>query len=486
MKDDPPVKSGGTGVALTRSDNLRFCFISLGILLHATNETMTATMIPMMVDDLSGVEYVGWSLAAYELGAIAAGAAAGRLVSYISLRANLMLAAFLFAAGTSVCAAAPTMMFFLAGRLLSGLGGGALVSLAYVAVERLFPQSTWPRLFGVVAAVWGVAAFGGPLVGALLSEALSWRWAFALFSLLGVLMAATGYFAMASKAVLQQWRGAAKAPPFPFLSLLVLVIAFILIASAGVGIELLRSSTLLIVGLIVLGLFFYVDTLKPNSRLFPSKVFDWYTPLGCGMSMFAAFAVSTCSLSVYGSLLLVSLHDVPILTIGFIIAAESVAWSTVAIVVAGASSATERRFIVSGAVMITAGIAGFGFAIGSGSLPLITACALLQGSGFGLSWSFVSRQIVASAPPEERTLAASSVPTMFRIGYALGATVAGLIANAAGFSEGFTRAEAERTSTWVFLAFLPIAFIGCAAAFALTARLRCREQAAGAARALSG
>src|SRR5918911_1851339 len=77
-------------------DLARFCFISCGILLHATNETMIATIMPAMVNDLSGVQLVGWSLAVYELGAITAGAAAGRLVSYIRLRTNMAGAAPLF------------------------------------------------------------------------------------------------------------------------------------------------------------------------------------------------------------------------------------------------------------------------------------------------------------------------------------------------------------------------------------------------------
>ena len=57
------------------------------------------------------------------------------------------------------------------GRLIEGLGGGALVSLAFVSVERLFPRTIWPQLFGVMSAIWGVAAFSGPLFGALVAEA---------------------------------------------------------------------------------------------------------------------------------------------------------------------------------------------------------------------------------------------------------------------------------------------------------------------------
>ena len=119
-------------------DLARFCFISTGILLHATNETMVATVMPAMVGDLSGVELVGWSLAIYELGAIVAGAAAGRLVSYIPLRTNMAVAALLYAIGALICA---TALLFAAGwrvgqeaklspssRLLSALCSGAFGS----------------------------------------------------------------------------------------------------------------------------------------------------------------------------------------------------------------------------------------------------------------------------------------------------------------------------------------------------------------------
>ena len=154
-------------------DLARFCFISLGILLHATNETMVATVMPAMVGDLAGVQFVGWSLAVYELGAIVAGAAAGRMVSYVALRSNVTVAPLLYAAGALICATAPSMPVFLAGRLVEGLGGGALVSLAYVSVQRLFDRNIWPQLFGIMSAIWGVAAFSGPMLGAIMVELLS-------------------------------------------------------------------------------------------------------------------------------------------------------------------------------------------------------------------------------------------------------------------------------------------------------------------------
>ena len=107
--------------------------------------------------------------------------------------------------------------------------------------------------------------------------------------------------------------------------------------------------------------------------------------------MIAAFSVATCSFAIYGPLILTSLHGIPVLTTGYIIAAESIAWSILSILVANAPPRRERPIIVGGALMIAAGIAGFAYTVPAGSIPLILACAVLQGGGFGIAWPFVTR-----------------------------------------------------------------------------------------------
>ncbi|WP_376703233.1 MFS transporter [Mesorhizobium sp. ISC25] len=449
-------------------DLARFCFISLGILLHATNETMVATVMPAMVGELAGVQLVGWSLAIYELGAIVAGAAAGRLVSYVALRTNMMVAAMLYAGGALVCATAPSMPLFLSGRLIEGLGGGALVSLAFVSVERLFARATWPQLFGVMSAIWGVAAFSGPVLGAVMTELLSWRWAFGVFTLGGTAMALASFIVLDTPEATRPQATGGSAPPFPFAALACLAVSVVLIATAGVDIALLRSSLLLTLGLIGLALFIHIDALKPRSRLFPSRLFSWRSPVGAGMTMVAAFSMATCSFAVYGPLLLTSLHGIPILTTGYIIAAESIAWSILSILVANAPPERERLIIVGGALMIATGVAGFAYTVPAGSIPLILLCALLQGGGFGIAWPFVTRVVVASAREGEQTIASAAVPTMQRIGYAVGAALTGIVANASGFSEGLNREAAANVATWLFLAFVPLGILGCLAALRIS------------------
>jgi MFS family permease len=429
---------------------------------------MIATIMPALVHDLSGVQLVGWSFAIYELGSIVAGAAAGRMVSYISLRTNMAGAAVIYGLGALLCALAPDMPWFIAGRLIEGFGGGALIALAYVSVERLFPKAIWPQLFAIMSVVWGVAAFGGPLLGALVSAAVGWRATFGVFCAGGFAMAAVAYFVLSGPAARSVRLSIGGVPPFPFGALACLALAVMLIALAGIEPRPLFSAALLGAGLAGVVLFFAIDARRPASRLFPSRPFSWASPVGAGLTMIAMFCVATISFSIYAPLLLSSLHGIPILTTGYIIASESIAWSTLAILIATATPRHEKAIIIVGALMITGGVAGFAFAIPSGSVPLILACALLQGGGFGIAWPFVSRMVVAAAIPAESTVASSSVPAMQRLGYAVGAAGAGIIANSFGFSHGLSRETAASVAPWLFLAFLPLCIIGCLAAFTLT------------------
>lgn len=460
--------------ALWHSGDLgRFCFVSLGILLHGTNETMLATIIPALVRDLSGIQLVGWSFAIYQLGSIIAGAAAGRMVSYISLRTNMAGAAFIYGIGALVCTLAPDMLWFIAGRLIQGFGGGALIALGYVSVERLFHRNIWPQLFAIMSVVWGVSSFGGPLLGAILSQLVGWRGAFGVFGFGGFAMAAVSYFVLSSPAATSVHRSEGGAPPFPFIALACLGLAVMLIATAGIDANPWRSAALLGAGLAGLVLFFILDAARPRSRLFPSNPFSWRSPVGVGLTMIATLCVATISFSIYAPLLLSSLHDIPILTTGYIIASESIAWSALAILTASARPRHEKPLIILGALLISGGVAGFAYAIPNGSVPLILFCALLQGGGFGIAWPFVSRMIVAGAAPAESTVASSSVPAMQRLGYAVGAATAGIIANGFGFSQGLSHDTAAAVAPWLFLAFLPLCVIGCLAAFTLTGdRLR--------------
>ena len=439
----------------------RFCFISLGVTFHAGAENMISTIMPAMVRDIGGVELNGWTFAIYEIGSIIAGAATGRLTTYWSVRTTMIVAALVFTLGTVETALSPTMYWALIGRLISGFGGGALISLSFVAVQRYFHSSIWPQLMAVLSVVWGVSAFGG-----LVQTLLSWRWAFLLFA------AAAVVFAIACVPVLRNEpeRPTAILGPrnFPALALTCLALGITAIAAAGVEARANVSLALVLVGLAGIACFFVLDARNKTSRLFPTAPFDPRTVVGSGMLMVAALSVSTCSFGYYGPLLLASLHDFSPVTTGLIIASESVSWSILSILVATAPKHREGLIVRAGALMIAAGVAGFAWVVPSGSMAGLLFFATLQGGGFGILWPFANRRVVEAAQLHERDLAASAFSTLQRMGYAVGSATAGIIANANGFSGGFTKAAATTAAPPLFLYFIPIALLGCVAAFRLT------------------
>ncbi len=452
--------------ALWRSGDLpRFCFISLGITFHAGAENMISTIMPAMVADIGGVEMTGWSFAIYEIGSIIAGAAAGRLATFWTVRSNMIVAALIFALGAAATAAAPTMGWALGGRLLTGFGGGALIALCFVAIQRYFPSTIWPQLIAILSIVWGVTAFGGPLFGGIVVSVLSWRWAFLLFA------GAAVVFALACLPVLRN-----EAPPprdgrslagFPVVALTCLALGITAIAAAGVQARPALAVTLIGLGVAGIAAFFFLDRRNAGSRLFPTAPFDPRTIVGSGLLMVGLLSVSTCSFGFYGPLLLASLHGFSPVTTGLIIASESISWSVLSILVANAPAHRETFIVRAGALMIATGLAGFVWTVPSGSITGIVFFALLQGGGFGMLWPFANRHVVQAARAGEKEITAAAFSTLQRMGYAIGGAFAGIIANANGFAGGFTREAAATAAAPLYLYFVPLALVGVACAFRL-------------------
>ena len=162
-----------------------------------------------------------------------------------------------------------------------------------------------------------------------------------------------------------------------------------------------------------------------------------------------------------------TLFDATPLVAGLMIALESISWTIAAIVFAGATARLEPLLIRAGALAITSGIAGFAWLMPQGPVLALAPSAILQGVGFGMCWAFIMRRSVESLPLEERERAASSLPTIPLLGYALGAAASGIVANLSGLAAEAPRVVVERTAFWVFAAFLPLALLGLATAWRL-------------------
>ena len=84
----------------------------------------------------------------------------------------------LFGIGLLLSGLAGSMQVLILGRIIQGLGIGALGVALYVATARAIPPSLLPRLFALFSSAWVVPAVIGPAISGYIVEGIGWRWLF--------------------------------------------------------------------------------------------------------------------------------------------------------------------------------------------------------------------------------------------------------------------------------------------------------------------
>ena len=125
--------------------------------------------------DLDGLQ---WIQNAYLLALTAAVITAGRLGDIRGRRLVFVIGMVAFAVGSVISGSADSEGMLIAGRVVQGIGGAALLSLSLALTAHAFPDEQQARALGIWAAVSAIALAVGPLIGGLLIEAASWRWIF--------------------------------------------------------------------------------------------------------------------------------------------------------------------------------------------------------------------------------------------------------------------------------------------------------------------
>ncbi len=83
----------------------------------------------------------------------------------------------LFVAASAACAVAPGIGGLIAARAVQGAGAALVAPLALALLSAAFPpERTWAR--GIFSAVTGLAVLGGPMIGAAITQGISWQWIF--------------------------------------------------------------------------------------------------------------------------------------------------------------------------------------------------------------------------------------------------------------------------------------------------------------------
>jgi EmrB/QacA subfamily drug resistance transporter len=84
----------------------------------------------------------------------------------------------LFTLASAVCALAPDAGTLIAARAIQGVGAAVLMPLALALLNAAFPAGRRGWAMGVFGSVTGLATVLGPVLGGVITQALSWSWIF--------------------------------------------------------------------------------------------------------------------------------------------------------------------------------------------------------------------------------------------------------------------------------------------------------------------
>lgn len=401
-----------------------FSALVLVLLLASLDQTIVATALPIIVNEIGGLSHLSWIVTAYLLSSTCVVPLYGKLGDLYGRRLVLQAAILIFLAGSLLCGLAQNLPELIAFRFVQGLGGGGLIVTAIAVVGDIVPPRERGRYQGFFGGVFGFSTVLGPLLGGFIVDHLSWRWIFLINLPLGLLALYVINRTIRSHApkgeVSIDYAGAA---------LLALALTSIVLVSS-LGATLVSEApvslfAILLAGALALAGFLYVETqvsdpLVPLS-LFKVRAFVIGTAVGfiVGMALFGSITLLPVYFQVVKGLDPTSagLHMTPMMLGVFV---SSITSGQII-----SRIGRYKMFPVTGTALMTGALILLSTIEAETPAGRVALYLLLLGLGLGMVMQILV-MAVQNAVPYERLGVATSGTTLFRsIGGSVGAALFG-------------------------------------------------------------
>lgn len=148
------------------------------VFLSAFESLAVTTIMPLVSRDLDGAALYALAFAGPLATGVMGMVGAGNWSDRRGPAAPLYSSVALFVLGLLIAGTAGSMEILVVGRLVQGLGGGAMTVALYVLVARVYPPALHPKIFAAFAASWVVPSLVGPFAAGVVAQLSSWHWVF--------------------------------------------------------------------------------------------------------------------------------------------------------------------------------------------------------------------------------------------------------------------------------------------------------------------
>ncbi len=381
--------------------------------LGSLDALMVTTALPSAAEEIGGVGLIAATVGATSVTVAIMFPIAGAVIDRYGPGRAFAIACVVFALANVIGGLAPSMPVVTLSRAVLGVGAGFMFAVPLGLFAVRIPDELRPRAFGINAAMWGVSALIGPLLGAVLTSTVGWRWVFWINLPLIAIVAYAGTLAT---------RRHAPAPvsrehlPINVIGPLLLgvVVTALLIASHG-------SVPIVLLGAIAVA---------------ASVAFVWYerrtvnpvfthsaNAIAANVAAFAGGAVFLGAETYLPLQLQVGFHH-GVGIVGVALVLCTLGWTSGSMGAARVSISTKGQ-VMLGTVLVVAATAVMALPIGGATLVIV--CYTVAGLGMGIASPALFAAVLADKVEGREGQATSTIPLTRQIGSGVGAAVAGIV-----------------------------------------------------------
>ncbi|MBW4085481.1 MDR family MFS transporter [Paenibacillus sp. S150] len=411
----------------SKESNLKLVVVGLllGILMSAMDNTIVASAMGTIVSDLGGLDKIVWVTSAYMVMVMAGTPIFGKLSDMYGRKRFFIFGLIVFLVGSALCGTATSITQLSIYRAIQGVGGGALMPIAFTIVFDIYPPEKRGKLTGLFGAVFGISSVLGPLLGAYITDYVGWQWIFYINLPIGIvafISITMSYKESVSHAKQRiDWGGA--------FTLVGAIICLMFALELGGNQYAWDSAAILglFAGFAVLLIaFLLIERVAPEAvisfAMFRERLFATSSLLGLFYG--SAFIAATVYIPIYvqgvngGSATNSGLILMPMM-IGSVVGSQTGGLLT--------AKTSFRNIMVLSAVCFVAGVFSLSTLSPETSRLMLNVFMALTGFGVGFSFSVLSMSSIHHFDMRQRGSATSTSTFMRSLGMTLGITIFGII-----------------------------------------------------------
>lgn len=189
----------------------RRVIVTLAVIAATMLEIVDTTIVNVALPNIQGnlgvsVNDAAWVVTGYIIANVVVIPVTPWLQARFGRRTYYLASILLFTFASAMCGISATFGQLVFWRVVQGAGGGGLISTSQAILRETFPLKEQGKAQGIFSMGVIVGPALGPVLGGIITDALSWRWAFFVNIPVGIITALAVYFVLRNPAPPQKDR----------------------------------------------------------------------------------------------------------------------------------------------------------------------------------------------------------------------------------------------------------------------------------------